>query len=356
MNRSALSAPALLAAALLAGACDNPAGSKRPGKYTVQFIGAPAGASSFTPADIERGAVVGAAEVGGRVVAARWENGAFSFFSTGAPAGCDSEATAISSAAVVGEISCGGDTYGWSTTGIGRVDPAAHTFVDVNDAGTIVGTRGRGEAELRAFVVQDGAATVLLPPGAEASAAAGISDDGDVAVTAYSGCGDEGCARSSVWVLRGGQWSQAPVPRGTGRAEAVAVSGEGHVAAVGSAELDAAGKPENLLQPVFVWEPGDDLDALPVIPGTRVIVRDVSSLEYAVGSGVRPDRPAQPTYGIVWGGGRLYYLSERMERGFEPWQIEAAMAIDDEGRIAGLGSNVETGASGAVLLVPRNLR
>jgi hypothetical protein len=345
---------AVLAAAVLAGACDNPGGPHRPGEYTLQVIGVPPGASSFTPADVDERVVVGAAEVGGRTVAARWSDGAWTLLNTGAPAGCDSEATAISGGSVAGEISCGADTYGWATGITGRVDPAPHTFVDINAEGTVAGTRGRAQADLRAFVARSGSFTVLLPPGAEASAAAGIADDGEVAVTGFSGCGGAGCTRSSVWVWRAGEWSEAPLPRGADRAEAVAASSEGHVAGFGIRDADQDSILDNDLQPVFLWERGDDLEGLPVIPGTRVVVRDVASSGFAVGSALRPDRPAQPTYGVIWGKGRLYYLTERMMREFEDWQIEAALGIDDKGHIAGIGTHRETGETGAVLLIPVN--
>lgn len=338
---------ALLAAALFAAACnDSPTDAVRPGSYDATRLGAPAWADTFEPEAVDGTRVVGAATTGGRSLAVLWMAGTFSRVGPEPAAGCDSRATAVSGTVIVGEVTCGTDAYGWATTLSGRAIAGPHTFADVNASGTIVGSRAGPEAARRAFILRNGQVTELLPPGATGSEAAGISDEGDVAVTAYAACGDEGCEESYVAVWRNGTWTTVPLPRGASRAVAYAVSSAGHVLGRGMGRQD----------PLFVWQRDEDLQGLPVVPGTRVEVNGISELGQVVGAGVRPDFPAQPTHGIVWGGEREYYLSDRIrgEDG-DSWLIDAALAIDDDGRIAALGTHERTGESAALLLVPSRL-
>ena len=72
-----------------------------------------------------------------------------------------------------------------------------------------------------------------------------------------------------------------------------------------------------------------------------------------VGTGFRlsPAPGQQASYGIVWGEGYQYAISERINED-EPWIVSSALAVDEEESVAGTGFNTETGQQGAILLVP----
>ncbi len=357
LHRSALLACAC-ACALLAAACDNsPTDPSRPGEYDVTFLGVPEGAESFTPRAVSAGRVVGTARAGGVAWAVQWANGAFTRIGPDVPAGCETEALGERVAFTVGQVTCHGvgdaptDAYGWAA-GVGafpRLFAEPYGFVDVNRSATIVGTVNPPaqfpQAVPRAFQVQGTAISVLLPPGAASSEAAGIADDGTVGVTAYYDCAAQRrCAESRAMVLVGGAWVEVPLPSTADRSVAAALSSAGHVAGYSLGEVDG----------VFLYDaPDDDFDVLPVVPGTRVQITGVNALGQIVGTGTRQSAaPGQtPSYGIVWGDGRQYSISERIDDD-APWQVTAALATDDEGRIAGTGFNTESGAQGAILLTP----
>jgi hypothetical protein len=358
---------AVLAAVAIAGCRGTPTDPARPGTYQVTFIGVPAGAQSFAPRAVAGVRVVGMAADANRTWAAQWTPGGFSLIGPAVPAGCHSEPTAARGGMTVGQVTCTAsgapagqpvDVYGWvAGQPFPRLFAEPYTFTGVSgDGGGLVGTINPGsqfpQAQSRAFVRLGGAVAELLPPGAIASEAAGISDAGDVVVTAYYDCPDEDgeadddCSPSRAMVWTAGAWTEIPLPRDAERAVAVAVSSEGHVAGYAFGEADG----------VFLYRISRrDLDGLPVIPGTRVVLTGVNSLPQVVGTGVRELTMGQATsYGIVWGDERTYDLSERIG-GTVSWQITSALATEDEGRIAATGVNRETGEEGAILMTPSDL-
>lgn len=131
-----------------------------------------------------------------------------------------------------------------------------------------------------------------------------------------------------------------PMPRGTDSAVAVAVSSDGRVAGYESDRFDR----------VFMWRIGRKLQSLPVVPGTTVQVYDINRIGQVVGQAFRPNRGDRAEHGALWGDARLYYLSERIDVG--AWEIESALATDDDKNVVAIGTNPETGQSGAVLLIP----
>lgn len=354
---------AALAVLASAGCRDSPTDPSRPGTYAVTFIGMPADAESFSPRALDAGRVVGVAAGDGAAWAAEWSGGAFARIGPAAAAGCHTEPTAARGGRTVGQVICTAtgmpagqpvDAYGWAA-GVAvpaRLFPEPYTFVGVNADGTIAGTLEPAaqfpQGERRAFVLSGGGATVLVPPGATGSEAAGITDAGDVVVTAYFACAADApdCAPSRAMAWRGGEWVELPVPRGAARTAAAAVSPAGHVASHAFGEFDRA----------FLYDlDRRDRDNLPVIPGTRVLLNDANVRGQVVGTGIRPDAVARrSSYGIVWGDDRQYPLSERLA-GIERWEVTSADATDDEGRIAGTGLNPESGLEGAILLVPTSI-
>jgi uncharacterized membrane protein len=328
----------------------------------------PAGAQSFAPRAVAGGRVVGVATDASRAWAVQWTAGGFSLIGPVVPAGCHSEPTAARGGMTVGQVTCTAsgapagqpvDAYGWvAGQAVPRLFAEPYTFTGVSsDGGGVVGTINPRsqfpQAQSRAFLRLGGTVTELLPPNAIASEAAGISDAGEVVVTAYYDCpdgdgeaGDDDCHPSQAMVWSAGTWTEIPLPRDAERAVAVAVSSEGHVAGYAFGEADG----------VFLYRISrSDLDGLPVIPGTRVVLTGVNSLPQVVGTGVREVTTGRATsYGIVWGDERTYDLSERIA-GTVSWQITSALATDDDGRIAGTGVNRETGQEGAILLTPSSL-
>jgi hypothetical protein len=352
------------ALALLAAACDNsPTDPSKPGTFNVVFIGVPVDAVSFTPRAIAGGRVVGTASDEATTWAVEWQPGGFRRLLPAAPPGCHSEPLAARGAFTVGQVTCTAsgdpagqplDAYGW-VAGAGpafRLFAEPYSFTGVNADGVVVGTVNPRaqfpQAQSRAFVRSSAGVTVLLPDGANASEAAGITDAGEVVVTAWYTClmDDEDCLTSRVHVWAGGAWTEVRSPRGATRVAAGAVSPLGHVAVYGFGETDQ----------VFLYEIEDrDLDALPVIPGTRVVLVSANARGQVIGTGIRPeDTSRQASYGIVWGADRQYDLSERVT-GTARWHISSALATDDEGRIAAIGTNLEDGLQGPILLVPINL-
>jgi hypothetical protein len=356
---------AVLAAAAVAGCRGTPTDPARPGTYQVTFIGVPAGAQSFAPRAVAGERVVGVAADANRAWAVQWTAGGFSLIGPAVPAGCHSEPTAARGGATVGQVTCTAtgapagqpvDVYGWvAGQAVPRLFAQPYTFTGVtSDGAAVVGTINPSsqfpQAQSRAFLRTGGGVTELLPPNAIASEAAGISDAGDVVVTAYYDCpegeADDDCHPSRVMAWNADAWTEIPLPRDAERAVAVAVSSAGDVAGYAFGEADG----------VFLYRLSRrDLDALPVIPGTRVVLAGVNSLPQVVGTGIREETTGRATsYGIVWGDERTYDLSERIA-GTVPWQITSALATDDEGRIAGTGVNRGTGQEGAVLLTPSDL-
>ncbi|HEX2078579.1 MAG TPA: hypothetical protein VHG08_12745 [Longimicrobium sp.] len=354
----------LCAAALLlaagASACRNsPTDPSRPRRFTVTFLGMPADATGFSPRAVDAGRVVGVAVGGGTVWAAQWLNGSFTRVGPAAPAGCHTEPMAARGGFTVGQVICTAtgvpagppvDVYGWAA-GVAvpaRLFAEPYTFVGVNGSGFIAGTINPAaqfpQAQRRAFVVVGGAATILLPPDAAASEAVGITNSSQVVVTAYRTCLQDQprCHESSVMVWEAGAWTEVPVPRNADRAVGAAVSAQGHVAAYAFGESDQA----------FLYEiRRRDLDGLPIIPGTRVLLSGANSLGQVVGTGIREEPAGRlPSYGIVWGDERQYSLSERLVSAEEDWQVTSALATDDDGHVAGTAINPETGQEGAVLL------
>jgi hypothetical protein len=357
LHRSTLLA-CTCALAVLAAACDrSPTDPSRPGEYDVQFLGLPAGAESFTPRALSAGRVVGTARAGNVAWAVQWSAGTFTRIGPDVPAACETEALGARVAFTVGQVTCYGlgdtptDAYGWAG-GVGalpRLFAQPYGFVDVNRSAVIAGTlfppAQFPQGDQRAFQVQGTSTTLLLPPGAVSSEAAGISDAGAVAVTAYFDCaGQRGCVPSRAMLWDGGAWVEVPLADDADRAVAAAMSTEGHVAGYTIGDVDG----------VFLYDlPDDDFDELPVVPGTRVQITGVNAWGQIVGTGIRLSvAPGQqPSYGIVWGDGHQYSLSERIDDG-GPWQVTAALATDEEGNIAGTGFNPETGEEGAILLIP----
>ena len=358
-HRFLLRACAAACVAVAAGACDNsPTDPSRPGQYQLIFLGKPQDAESFTPRAVAAGRVVGTARRGNVVWAVQWANGGFSRIGPDVPAECASEPTAARGAFTVGQVVCTAagdqptDAYGWAA-GVGalpRLLAEPYVFTGINSVAQISGTvRPRAQfpqASQRAILVQGTNVTVLLPPGASSSEAAGISDSSTVAVTGYYGCLADApdCVPSRVSVWAAGEWAELPIPRNTSAAVAAAVSSAGHVAGytLGGAEG------------VFLWDPDDeDLEVLPVVPGTRVQITGANALGQVVGTGIRTPAPGQQaSYGIVWGDGRQYALAERVTGTTTRWEVTAALATDDDGRIAGIGVNATTGEEGAILLSP----
>lgn len=352
------------ALALLASACDRgPTDPSRPDTFLVQPIGVPAGAASFVPRALADGRVVGVALDGETTWAVEWQAGTFRRLGPEAPAGCFVDPLAARGSFTVGQITCTAsgnpagqpvDAYGWIA---GQASPPRlfaepYNFAGVNADGEVAGTINPGaqfpQARHRAFVRTQSGTTILLPDGAIASEAVGITDEGDVVVNASYTCPADAvnCVSTQVHVWTDGQWTEVRVPRGVTRMVAGAVSPEGHVAIYGFGESDQA----------FIYEIDDrDLDALPVIPGTRVVLVSANARGQVVGTGIRPQTTSRQTsYGIVWGARRQYDLSERIA-GTTRWIITSAVASDDDGRIAGTGVNVQTGEEGPILLVPATL-
>lgn len=357
------SIPRVCALALLAAACKgSPTDPSKPDTFTVSFIGVPADAQSFTPRAVTGGRVVGTASNGASNWAVEWQGGTFRRLLPAAPAGCHSEPRAARGAYTVGEVTCTAsgdpagqpvDAYGWMAGQTGpRLFAEPYTFVGVNASGAVAGTINPPtqfpQAQSRAFLLSSGGVTVLLPEGAAASEAAGITDAGEVVVTAWYTCADdaEACRPSRVMVYSGGGWTEPRVPRGPSRVVAGAVSPGGHVAIYTFGETDQ----------VFLYEIEDrDLEALPVIPGTRVVLMSANARGQVIGTGVRPETAGRQTsYGIIWGADRQYDLSERVG-GVTAWDITSALASDDEGRIVGTGIHLADGLQGPILLVPSNL-
>lgn len=355
---------AVLALTAAAGCRRTPTDPGRPETYLVTPMGVPAGALSFVPRAVAGGRVVGVAADANRAWAVQWVAGSFAVIGPPVPAGCHSEPTAARGGFTVGQVTCtasgapGGqpvDAYGWVAGEAPgpRLFAEPYTFVGVTTGGAVVGTINPGaqfpRAESRAFVRGGGSVVVLLPPGAVGSEAVGISEAGDVVVTAYFLClGEqtEGCFPSRVLAWNAGTWTEIPVPRRAGRAVAAAVSSEGDVAGYSFGEADG----------VFMYRlPRRDLDGLPVIPGTRVLLSGANGLPQVVGTGIRDEISGRPaSYGIVWGDERQYDLSERLG-GTERWQVTSALATDDEGRIVGTGVSLESGVESAILLTPTSL-
>jgi uncharacterized membrane protein len=360
LHRSALLAFSC-ALAVFASACrDSPTDPSRPPEYDVVFLGAPEGAESFTPHGLFAGRVVGTARAGGRAYAVQWAAGGFSRIGPDVPAECESEALAARVAYTVGQVTCSGaggtpaDAYGW-ITGVGalpRLFTEPYGFVDVNRSAAIVGTVNPPsqfpQATPRAFLAQGTSVTILLPPGAVSSVAAGISDEGIVAVTGYYDCpGQDGdCVPSRAMLWQAGEWTEVSLPDRAEGSAAAAVSAEGHVAGY------TLGEAEGLFQ---YDAPDQHLAALPVVPGTTVEITDANGVGkgQVVGTGFRqsPAPGQQASYGIVWGDGYQYSLSERINDE-QPWVVTSALATDDEENVAGTGFNTETGQQGAILLVP----
>jgi uncharacterized membrane protein len=245
------------------------------------------------------------------------------------------------------------DAYGWvAGVNVPRLFAEPYTFVAVNADGAIAGTVNPSaqfpQAQHRAFLRTAAGVTVLVPDGAAASEAAGITDAGEVVVTAWYDCpaDAEDCVSSRVHVWSNGAWTELRVPRGSTRVVAGAVSPRGHVAMYASGETDQ----------VYLYELDDrDLDPLPVIPGTRVVLMSANARGQVIGTGIRPETTGRATsYGIVWGAERQYDLSERIG-GLDLWHISSALASDDEGRIVGTGTNLDERFEGPILLVPSNL-
>lgn len=351
------------ALALLAAGCKgSPTDPSKPDTFLVQFIGVPVGAESFTPRAITGGRVVGTASDGESTWVVEWQNGAFRRLLPAPPAGCHSEPLAARGPFTVGQVTCtasgqaGGqpvDAYGWVAGSTGpRLFAEPYTFVAVNADGVIAGTINPSaqfpQAQQRAFVRGAGGVTVLVPAGALSSEAAGITDKGEVVVTAEYDCpaGAEDCLSSRVMVWSAGVWTELSIPGDSGRVVAGAVSPEGHVAVYGFGETDQ----------VFLYDLDDrDLDPLPVIPGTRVVLMSANARGQVVGTGIRPETSGRATsYGIIWGAERQYDLGERIG-GVDRWHISSALASDDEGRIVGTGTSLKDGVEGPILLVPTNL-
>jgi hypothetical protein len=360
LHRSAARA-LLCAGAVLAAACDRtPTDPSRPGDFEVTFLGVPADAESFTPRAITAGRVVGTARAGNAAWAVQWSSGAFTRIGPEVPAGCEAEPLAARGAFTVGQVTCDADgttpsdAYGWAA-GVGalpRLFDEPYTFVDVSRAaviaGTIYPTASFPQATPRAFMAQNGTPTILLPPGAFGSEAVGVSDSGHVAITAYYDCasGDDDCEPTRALVLAGGEWRELPHARSVDRTSAAAVSSAGHVAGYAIGGADG----------IFIYDAEeDDLDPLPVVPGTRVQITGANALGQVVGTGFRQAAAPgqQASIGIVWGDGKQYSLSERILGNID-WQVTAALATDDEGRIAGVGYDPASGLEGAILLAPPN--
>jgi hypothetical protein len=350
---------------LLAAACDgSPTDRSKPDTFTVQFMGVPADAQSFTPRAVTGGRVVGTASTGESAWAVEWQVGTgFRRLLPAAPAGCHGDPLAARGAFTVGQVTCTAsgdpegqpvDAYGWAAGQAGaRLFAEPYTFTGVNAGGAVVGTINPSAqfpgAQHRAFLRTSAGITMLVPDSAIGSEASGITDAGDVAVTAWYACPaeaeDDDCVASRVKVWSNGVWTEPRVPSGAERLVAGAVSPEGHVAIYAFGETDQ----------VFIYEiEGRDLDALPVIPGTRVVLMSANARGQVIGTGIRPETPGRQTsYGIIWGADRQYDLSERIA--LTPWHIASALASDDEGRIAATGRNLEDGLQGPILLVPTNL-
>lgn len=359
IHRSLLCVCAL---ALLAAGCDgSPTDPSEPDTFTVQFIGVPVGATSFTPRAITEGRVVGTAADGESTWAVEWQ-GSFRRLFPAPPAGCHGEPLAARGAFTVGQVTCTAtgdaagqpvDAYGWIAGESGpRLFAEPYNFVGVNADGAIVGTINPRaqfpQARQRAFLRTAAGVTVLVPDSAIASEAAGITDAGQVVVTAWYDCppDNENCVSSNVQVWANGSWTELRVPRDTRGVVAGAVSPGGHVAMYGFGEADA----------VFLYDLEDrDLDHLPVIPGTRVVLMSANARGQVIGTGIRPETTGRATsYGIIWGADRQYDLSERIG-GVDRWHISSAFASDDQGRIVGTGTSLEDGLEGPILLVPTTL-
>lgn len=357
----------MLAVAAAAGCRSSPTDPSRPGTYVVTFIGVPADAQSFVPRAVAGGRVAGVAATADRAWAVHWLDGTFARIGPEVPAGCFSEPLAARGPYTVGQVTCTAsgtpagqpvDVYGWAL-GEGappRLFAEPFTYVAVSSGSVVVGTiNPRAQfptAQSRAFVRAGGGVTVLLPPGAVASEGVGISDEGDVVVTAYYDCpedpdNEDDCHPSRGMVWTAGVWTEIPLPRRTERAVAAAVGSRGHVAGYAFGEADG----------VFLYRiPRHRLRGLPVIPGTRVVLTGANALGQVVGTGVRDEVAGRvASYGIVWGDERQYDISERIAGG-ERWLVTSALATDDDGRIAGTGVRVETGEEGAILLSPTTPR
>ncbi|HEX8394951.1 MAG TPA: hypothetical protein VF665_21575 [Longimicrobium sp.] len=334
----------LVAVVLAAGCNRSPSGPVRPETYGVEFLGTPAGATAFIPADVDTGVVVGRADFPARSRAVQWRDGSFTAIGPEPGAGCLSEALATSNFYVVGIVRCAQDVYGWSyPDDLGRADARPYEFRDVNASGVVVGTVNPApflEPRRRAFVRERGGLRELLPPGATASEAVGVANDGSVAVNAFSACTELVCAERRVFLLREGEWLEVPRPGVSPRRRGHAVSSDARVAG----KVDE-GEP-------FLWRPRTRVRALSVIPGTRVEVRGVNRQGLVVGTARTDLSLGRPDRAVAWGGGgRQYLLTERLQPG-SPWQVEEAVGIDDQGEIAAIGTDPGTGRRGAILLTP----
>jgi hypothetical protein len=344
---------AALALATAAAGCRSPT-EPAPGQYTVVFLGTPADAETFAPRAVVGRRVYGTASGGGATWPVVWSDGTFARL-VDFPADCQAEPREARGGAVVGIVVCPppdeaagppDDAFGWGIgPGVpaGRVVAEPHAYQGVSPAGVVGTIQPRTEFPLRAhraFRVAGGGVEILLPPGAEASEAAGIATDGTVGATSFRGCTAEGCAESRVAVLVGGGWTEVPLPNDTDHAVAVAVSSAGHVLGFASGAADA----------VFVHHLGRTR-VLPRVPGTQVVLNGVNARGWVVGTGARPVVVGRgQSAGIIWGRDRQYFLSERVVG--RTWEVTAAEAIDDEDFIAGAGIERETGLQGAILLVP----
>lgn len=355
------------ALALLAAACDSgPTDPSKPDTFTVTFIGVPADAASFTPRALDDGRVVGTASDGASTWAVEWQAGVFRRLLPDAPAGCHTEPLAARGGYTVGQVTCTAsgdpagrpvDAYGWRAgENAPRLFAEPYTFVGVNADGDVAGTINPSAqfplAQPRAFRRTAAGVHVLVPESAIGSEAAGITDAGQVVVTALYACPEAAedagdCVSSRVHVWADGSWREIRIPGRAARVVAGAVSPAGHVAMYAFGETDQ----------VFVYDLDDrDLDALPVIPGTRVVLVSANARGQVVGTGIRPETTnREASYGIVWGARRQYELSERLA-GTTRWHIGSALATDDEGRIAGTGRSLLDGTEGPILLVPSTRR
>ncbi len=364
IHRSLLCACAAVLTLTALGACrKSPTDPSRPGTFVVAFMGVPPGAESFSPRAVDGGRVVGVAADEGTVGAVQWIGGIFTPIGPVAPAGCHSEPLAARGGQTVGQVTCTAsgdpagqpvDAYGWKAgEAVARLFAEPYTFVAVNAGGAVAGTINPGtqfpQAPRRAFVRTGAGVAVLVPPGATGSEAVGITDAGEVVVNAFYVCLDdppEPCYPSRALFWSGGAWTEIPVPPRGERAVAAAVSATGEVAGYAFGEADQ----------VFLYEiEGNDLDVLPVIPGTRVLLTGANARGQVVGTGIRPETTGRAaSYGIVWGDERQYDLDERIA-GTQEVRVISALATDDDGRIAGTGVNPDTGQEGAILLTPSEL-
>ena len=332
-------------------ACDSPTEPGRPRRYEAVFIGSPGGALFFTPLDVDSGRIVGFAETPAGPRAYQWASGVFSPVGPAPAPGCSTIAYAVRLGRTAGQTICPApgtpavDVSGWVVPGppSGRIDAAPHGFRALASGGPLAGTRYPGPewpvTQRRAFIYQAGI-TELVPPEAQGSEAVGISDENEVAVTAFSICPTPGCVTSQAAAWSEGHWRMIPLPQGATEAQAVAMSSDGDVAGNATGAFD---------QP-FRWSRGDGLRPLVVIPGATAHAADVNRLEQVVGSLRRGGPLSTEVEGVIWFEDRIYPLSERV-RG-EGWRIREAVLVDDQRNIVAFGRNDTTGQDGLLILVP----